>query len=143
MRNAFGTLIVSPGHLPREGRIDVLRALAGSLQADQRLDFQWLGVCLSDWLHKGGQLHEHLGVKAAPGSHKTPQAMVLEERRDRALLQLAAAIGSDVQALRVLRGDIPCPPRHASLLEEALRIGCPASRAAFCRARHRASHPRP
>jgi len=143
MRNAFGTLIVSPGHMPREERIGVLRALAGRLQGDPRLDVQWLGACLGDWLQRGGRFEEHLGIKARPGSRRTAQAIILEERQDNALLQLACAMGSDAKALSVLRGDIDCPPRHASLLEEALRIDCPASRAAFCRARQRASHPRP
>jgi len=138
-RDAFGRLIGQVESLDMPGRVDVLRRLSGTLQASQSREQRWLGYALGAWLANGGDLAERLGVRPPQGSHCTAQSIVLQARRDQVLLRLSVAMGSDAQAVRVLCGRMPCPPMHAELLREARELRCPVSRAAFERARRRAS----
>jgi hypothetical protein len=117
--------------------VDRLRRLSGALQAGNA-DAQWLGDALMGWLHHGGDLVEVLGVKSRAGSRLTAQAIVLRDMRDAALLRLSAAAGGDAKALAILCGR-PCPERILDLFQKAVALGAPKSRAAFTRARQRAS----
>lgn len=140
--DAFGRLLIDPGQLDLPGRVDALRRLSGSLQASSNRENQWLGRVLLQWLQHGGDLAEILGVRPPKGSHATAQSVVLQARRDQVLMRLATALGSDAQAIRVLRGQIPCPPAFGDLVRDAHSLECPCSRSAFARARWRASHHR-
>jgi hypothetical protein len=139
-RNAFGHLVTDPERLDMPGRVDCLRRLAGELQAARSFESRWLGRSLTTWMHRGGDLLDVLGVRPAQGSRTTAQALVERDAHDSALLRLSVAVGGDAKALRMLRGEIPCPALHAELLREAQ--GGPTSRAAFTRARRRASRHR-
>jgi hypothetical protein len=119
--------------------VDRLRRLSGALQAGNA-DAQWLGDAIMTWLHEGGDLVERLGVKARVGSKQTAQATVLRELQDDALLRLSAAAGGDARALAILFGG-QCPARFVDLFHRARALNVPTSRAAFTRARRRASHP--
>lgn len=141
-RNPFGRPLNDPASLDFRDRVDCLRRLAGGLQASASAESKWLGRCLATWLHNGGDLLGSLGVRPAPGSRTTSQAVVRQALRDNALLRLSVAVGGDAQALRILAGTMPCPASAAGALADALRLKCPQSRAAFTRARGRASRHR-
>lgn len=137
--DAFGRLIVDPDRLDLAGRVDCLRRAAGELQAGATFESRWLGRTIARWLTDGGDLEAVLGVRPPQGSKRTAQALVLAERRASALLQLAAALGGDAIALRVLRGLEACPDQHADLLAAARALGCPMTDRSIRRARTRHS----
>lgn len=139
----FGYLLVDPERLDLPGRVDVLRRLSGALQASNKREDQWLGRVLLQWLQHGGDLVERLGVRPPQGSRTTAQSIVLQARQDQVLLRLSAAMGGDARAIRVLRRQAPCPAAFDDLVHEAHGLSCPCSRAAFERARRRASRHRP
>lgn len=138
-RNAFGDLIADPDRLDRRARVDVLRRAAGAAQAARSRDLQWLGRALGEWLVglREGTLEQALGVATERGCTLTAPATVERQERDAALLRLSTLAGSDRQALRILRGEVPCPARCRALVQE---IGkAPKSAATFTQARARCS----
>jgi len=137
MRNAFGQLIGDPLALPREERIDELRRVAGRLQAANDPGSRWFGAVLLAWLHDGGDFADRLAVRPPRGSRRTHSALLRQGRQDVALLRLAAALGCDRLALRVLRGAAECPAEHALLLAEAQALRVPMGAHAISRARRR------
>lgn len=137
MKNAFGQLIVDPRSLPRAERIDELRRVAGRLQAATDHGSRWLGGVLLDWLHQGGDIADHLGVRPPRGSHRTVAAVLRQAQQDAALLRLAAAVGCDRLALRILRGKAACPDEHRHLVADALALRVPTGPHAVTRARRR------
>lgn len=141
-RDAFGRLLIDPECLDLAGRVDCLRRAAGELAASDTAELRWLAAALLRWLHNGGELADVLGLRPHRGSRTTPQALVAQEARDRALLRLSAAAGGDATSLALLRDELPCPAHCVDSLEEARRLRVPASRAAFTRARQRASRER-
>lgn len=141
-RDAFGRLLVEVEELDVAGRTDVLRRLSGSLQASTSRETAWLGRAILLWLQQGGDLAAALGVRPPRGSRRTAQSLVLQVQRDQTLLRLSNAAGGDAQAIRLLRGQVQRPPALQDLVLEAQRLRCPCSRAAFARARQRASHHR-
>lgn len=136
-RDAFGRLLIDPDRLDLAGRVDCMRRAAGELTASGTPDSQWLGRALLRWLREGGDLLDALHMRPARGSTMTPQALVAQDARDRALLRLSAAVGGDARALAVLQGKAPCPAHCVDLLEQAGAMRIPASRHAFSRARRR------
>jgi hypothetical protein len=136
-RDAFGQLLVDPGTLTLLDRVQVLRALAGRLQADHDRGARWLGATLARWLQHGGDLHQQLGVRPARGSRATAQQLIRRERCDRLLVRLAAECGTDAAAVAALNGS-PCKPVPARLVAELRALGCPKSAAGISRARRRA-----
>jgi len=140
VRNAFGTLIVSPAQLPREERIDVVREIAGRLLADRAIDARWLGAAISAWLRDGGDFDAVLGVRAPRGSHATPQRALKRDMQDAALARLVVAAGGVVAAAAALNGG-HCAERARAALDHAIAMRCPRSRTAVGRAvaRHRRS----
>lgn len=141
-RNAFGALIVDPDELPQRDRVDVMRRLAGQLQAADTCEARWLGRKVQEWLQAGGDLVEQLGLRPPRGSKATAQALIRNERRDLLLLRLSVACGGDRAALRVLSGLAPCPSSAVGIVAELRAIGAPKTDAAFSRARARASRDR-
>lgn len=138
-RNPFGALVVSPARRPRHERIDILRMLAGRLQADPHVDLQWLGERLSTWLQRGGPLDAVLGVRAEQGSRATAQARVRQAEIDGLLLQLAVAVGGDCKALAILRAEHPCPASVRLIVDRLQALQAPTSKTAISRARRRVS----
>ena len=135
-----GRLLTDPARLARLAKIDELRKLAGALQGGGKPDPRaaaWLGRALADWLHMGGDLGAHLGIRPPRGSHATVRGLLRQEERDRALLRLATLSGGDAQALKILRGARPCPPMLAALL--AALNGVARGAGAIGRARRRLS----
>lgn len=137
-RDAFGRLIVDPNALSHRARIDVLRRVAGELQAANSREARWLGQQLIGWLHDGGDLAQRLGVRPTPGSRATPQATVRIAERDARIRRLVVAVGSQARAARILQGAEPAPARAAALAAELLEMGAPRSRRAIVRACARA-----
>ena len=135
MRDLFGRIQRRPEQLTQPQRVDVLRTLAGSLQADERADMRWLGTALATWLRCGGPLDAALGVKAPQGSRTTPQALVRRDEVARLLLDLSHELGSDAKAIRALRGHAPCTGTALDMVQRLQALGAPASKAAFTRAR--------
>ncbi|MDB5884158.1 MAG: hypothetical protein JWR74_329 [Polaromonas sp.] len=138
-RNPFDGLLMSPARRPRHERIDILRQLAGRLQADRHVDVQWLGERLSTWLQRGGSLDAVLGVRAEQGSRATAQARVRQAETDGLLLQLAVAAGSDCKALAILRAECPCPASARLIVDRLQALKAPTSKTAISRARGRSS----
>lgn len=134
-RDAFNRLIVDPDELQQRDRVDVVRGLAGQLQAGDRIEARWLGRKLADWLQAGGDLADVLGLRPPKGSKTTAQRLIRAEQRDRLLLRLSLACGGDRAALRVLAGQDLCPAAAAGILAELQCLGLPKSTAAFHRAR--------
>lgn len=126
-----------PTRLDRRGRIDALRRLAGALQADAAPDRRWLGEQIGRWLREGGDLDAVLGVRPRRGCTVTPQRSIEREYRDRLLLRLAAACGSDREALAILRGDVACPPEVQEAVAELRELGAAVGHDAITRARNR------
>ena len=143
MRDAFGRLLVDPESLDLAERVDCMRRAAGALAASDTAEGQWLGRVLLRWLRDGGDLLDALRMRPARGSTLTPQAMVAQDARDRALLRLSSAVGGDARALAVLQGAAPCPAHCVDLLEQAGALRIPASRHAFSRARRRVARHQP
>ena len=134
-RNAFGRLVVEPGRMTLRERVTCLRRLAGSLQASHEADARWLGQTLTDWMTRGGDLEQRLGVKPPRGSHARPEALVRQAETARLLLRLAAVVGSDARASRVLGGVEPAPAAAVDLVDVLRERRAPTSRRAFVRAR--------
>lgn len=139
MRDAFGRLLVDPQCLGLAERVDCARRAAGELTASCTAEGRWLGRILLRWLRDGGELTDALGLRPPRGSRTTPQALVAQEARDRALLRLSAAVGGDTRAAAILRNEQPCPAHCTDALEEARELHAPESRSAFTRARRRAA----
>jgi hypothetical protein len=114
-----------------------LRRAVGRMQADESIDLRQVGAALASWLHDGGDLVALLGVRPRVGSRVTPQALVLQDRRDHLLMELSRAAGGDMQALRMMLGEVEIPLEHQQLFDDARNATCPASRVAFTRARQR------
>lgn len=142
-RNAFGHFICPPGELTLAERIELLSdAVAGlrfgSLNTYTR---HYIADALEHWLTTGADLEQALGVRPVRGSHSRPAALAQQRERDRLLLRLSVAVGSDRAALRVVQGVRSCPAKLVPLLEELKRHRLPESPAAWSRARKRvASH---
>lgn len=135
-RNAFGLLLVPPEQLPLPERVDCARRAVGELLASTSPELRWLGRGLQRWLSgDADDLAMALGLRAAPGSRLTPQAIVMREHQHAVLRQLAVALGSNTAAERVLRGLAACPPEHAALVAAVRELHCPASRRSLTRAR--------
>lgn len=83
IRDPFGRLLTDPAQLPRHELVQLLKELAGRLQAHERREERWLGSALADWLLEGGDLARLLGVAAPRGSHHTPQALARPLARHR------------------------------------------------------------
>lgn len=137
-RDAFGRLIVDPDTLTHRARIDVLRGLAGELQAATSREARWLGQQLIAWLHDGGDLAQRLGVRPTPGSTATPQAVVRAAERDAAVRRFVVEVGSQSRAARILQGIEHAPARAAALLADLVAMDAPRSRRAIVRAVQRA-----
>lgn len=133
--DGFGRLITSPAHLTLRERVDALRRVAGELLAARGVEQRWLGTVLVDWLQRGGALEEALGVKPQRGCRNRPETLVRQGETARMLVRLAVLLGSDVRAVRVLRGHEPVPPAAAELVGELRARRAPSSRQAFTRAR--------
>lgn len=136
-RDAFNRLIVDPSALSQPERVDVLRRVAGSLQASTSRDEAWVGTILVRWLNRGGDLAALFGVRPRRGSRRTAQRIVREAASDRALVRLATVAGSDRRALRMLRGQDEAPASLQPLLAEARALGAPVGDGAVSRARRR------
>jgi hypothetical protein len=134
-RDAFGRLTASPASLSLRQRVDCLRRLSGELQAAGSVEARWLGGALSDWLQRGGDLEAVLGVKPQRGSHARPEALVAQAETARLLLRLAAMVGSDTHAARIMSGAAPVPAGAVDLVAELRARRAPTSRRAFVRAR--------
>ncbi len=140
MRDAFGNLLTPPERLTRTERIDTLRGLAGRLLGDNRVDMQWLGRCLGQWLERGGGLDAVLGLRPERGSRATAQSRVRQVEIDSLLMRLSAACGGDSQARAVLKG-ARCRSDVQPIVDRLARLKAPKSKAAFTRARERSSRP--
>lgn len=134
--DAFGRLLVDPCQLEQAERIACLRRDAGRLLASPNAGYRLIGRGVLSWLD-GMPAEDAFGVRPPRGSRSTVKALARRLERDHALLALAAAVGCDRLALRLLRAEVPCPPEHGDLLAEAQRLGCPSSRNAVTRARER------
>lgn len=133
MRNLFGALLCSPEHLSRRDRVKALREVSGRLLADSDHGARWLGRVLGQWLRDGGDLPKLLGVRPERGSHRTVQALMRQEHRDRLLVRLSVRAGGDRQALRLLAD----PACQDEIVLQIRALGAPAHPAAFTRARQR------
>lgn len=136
-RDGFGRLVVDPATLSRDERLAELRRCAGRLAADPDRGIQWLASGLLAWSVHGVDPADALGLRPPRGSTRTVASAARLRARDAALLRLAAALGGDRRALRVLRGDEACPAVHQRLLDDALRLAVPTSPNAISRARRR------
>lgn len=139
-RDAFGRLLVDPDDLPQRDRVDVLRRLAGGLQASANRESAWLGRKLSEWLHDGigVDLVDALGLRPPKGSKATAQALVRTAQCDVLLLRLSTSCGGDRAAIRAIRGD-GCTPEAAEIVAQLRALKAPKTAAAFSRARARVS----
>jgi hypothetical protein len=117
-RDYVGRLLMDPARLSRLERFDLLRQMAGAMQVSNRRETAWLGRALGDWLHYGGDLAKHLDLHSARGSHLTLPNLLRQEEQDRALIRLSVLVGGDTRALKILRGELPCPPLAAALVAE-------------------------
>lgn len=133
--DAFGRLLVDPDELDQAGRVDVVRSLAGQLQASPAVEMRWLGRVIVKWLQEGEDLVALLGLRPARGSRATAQRQQQLEPICRLLLRLSVACNGDRAASRVLRGQQACPAGAASLVAELNALKAPKSPAAFTRAR--------
>ncbi|KQP20555.1 hypothetical protein [Pseudorhodoferax sp. Leaf267] len=136
-RNPFLDLVADPDRLSHRERVDVVRRLAGRLQAAADRETVWFGRRLTAWLSgpADGDLTAALGLRPPPGSHLTAPAILSQEKRDIALLELSIAAGSYRAALRLLKsGEVS--PEWADLANDP-----PRSAAAFTRALKRVSPP--
>lgn len=136
-RNAFGALLADPETLTRDERLAELRRVAGRLAADPDRGVRWLAAGLLAWTTRGVRLDEALGLLRPRGSRRSVTGLARQAARDEALLRLAAAVGCDRRALRVLRGAEPCPDAHRPLLAAARAAGVPTGANSVMRARHR------
>ena len=141
IRNAFGTYLVRPAELTREERLGLVIGAVPGLRFGSLSDYvsRWLADSLEAWLRDGGDLEVHLGVRPPRGSRRTAPAAYATLTRDRLLLRLSVAVGSDVEAMRVLQGERDCPKRARAVLNELSSLKAPGSTAAFTRARRRIS----
>lgn len=140
-RDAFGRLTCDPSRLDLAGKVEAVEAALGAMRASRQREVAWLGECVSRWLAGAEPTIEHaLGLRPAPGSRKTAQAVALAKRQARALLALAAAAGSDARALQIARGAVACPRGLEHLVDEARALRCPMSANAISRARASSRH---
>jgi len=136
-RDAFGRLVVDPSVLSHGDRVDVLRRLAGSLQAADDRETRWLGASIGQWLRDGGDLARALGLRPRRGSHRSAQYILATEHRDRLLVRLVSAVGQS-RAARILSGAEPAPAAVVVLVEELQALRAPTSRRAIVDAVRRA-----
>lgn len=134
-RDAFGRLLSEPQDLPRVARIELLRGVAGRLQADADAAVRWLGVQLLVWLHNGGRFDEALEIRPKPGCRSTAARLIQQRRVHGAMLRLSIQVGTDARASRILRGQESCPDCAQSLVDELRALHAPTSTRAFARAR--------
>jgi hypothetical protein len=135
-RSAFGELLVDPSALSRAEQIDVVRRLAGSLQASSDREMRWLGRLLSRRTTEGGDLEVALGLRGERGQ-RAAESLTHQARCDSALLRLSALVGTDARGVRILKGLEAAPIEAADTLAELRELRAPVSRAAFARARIR------
>jgi hypothetical protein len=73
-----------PVHLTREGRVRLVAQVAKALLAGKKPPVEaalFVGGALLKWLQEGGNLErDYLAVRAPRGSHRTPQALISDER---------------------------------------------------------------
>jgi hypothetical protein len=139
-RDFAGRLVTDPARLSRTERLDVLQRLAGALQTSPKLEQQWLGRALGEWIDLGGDFARHLDLHPRRGSRMTITNMVQQEAQDRRLVKFAGMFNTDCRALEILRGERKCPPLAAELLHQLK--GAPCSAGAIKRARTRLSRHR-
>lgn len=135
--NPFGRLLVPMKELTPAERILQLRRAAGALLADSDAASRWLGVGLLQWLDSGRALDVVLGLRPARGSKRSVAGLARQTRRDHTLLRFALAVGSDLHALEILRGERECLPEIEWLLDRANALGVPRGPHAITRARRR------
>jgi hypothetical protein len=103
---------------------------------------RFLGTALLTWLVGGADLEQALGVRPPRGSKRRPAAIVAQRDLDRQVTAFAARVGSDREAVALLRGERACPPDLQVQLDELRAQRAPTSHAAISRARRRVSHHR-
>jgi hypothetical protein len=142
-RSAFGSFIVPPERLTQGERVELLEDITRDLGYGRITPYaaDWLRSAFAAYLENGGDLAGYLGLRPVRGSRLTPTRICAMRERDRALLRLSVAVGSDAQALRVLAGQATCPRRALPLLAD-LAGYTPRSPASFTRARQRLSRDR-
>jgi hypothetical protein len=134
-RDGRNRLVTRPEYLEREQRIAVLRGVAGRLDADPDVGVTWFAECLLTWLRRGGDFAATLEIQPVRGSRRTVAAIIRQEQVDEMLRKLSVAVGSDVRASAILRGQRPCPSRVRDLVADLLALRAPSSPRAFSRAR--------
>lgn len=138
----------SPGALlalSRDERVELLGQAARALvdgRAPAPAVARFLGAALLVWLVDGAELEQALGVRPPRGSKRRPAAIVAQRDLDRQVTAFAARVGSDREAVALLRGERACPPDLQVQLDELRAQGAPTSPAAMSRARRRVSHHR-
>jgi hypothetical protein len=140
-RNAFGSFIVPPAELTLAERCELLADAVPALRFGQLNSYTatYLASALETWLTTGADLEQALGVRPPQGSHNGAARITQQRERDRSMLRLSVALGSDREALRVVRGERPCPSKLLPMLEQLRKYRMPASAAAWTRARQRVS----
>jgi hypothetical protein len=131
--NPFRDLVRDPDSMEYRERVDVVRRLAGRLQADGDRETAWFARRITEWLSgpSDGDLTAVLGLRPPAGNHHTPPAILAQEKRDIAMLELSIEAGGFRAALRVVQSGA-LPPQWSELAEDP-----PKSVASFTRARKR------
>jgi hypothetical protein len=137
-RDAFGRLIVDPSRLTQRELIDSARRVSGTLLASTDCEMRRFGAGLGEWLRTGGDLAAVLGLRPPRGSHRTASRVLATEHRDRLLMRLVIAVGSQARARRILAGDEAAPAAVAALAAELKALRAPTSRRAIVDAVRRA-----
>ena len=137
-RDAFGRpLPVDPAKLPHGARVDEARRLAGRWLASSDPSERGFGAGLGQWLRAGGDMAAVLGLRPPHGSHSTAQRILAIEHRDRLIVRLVVAVGSQARAARILSGAEAAPAAVADLVAELHELGAPCSRRAIVEAARR------
>lgn len=134
-RAGLNRLQIRPEYLEREQRIAVIRDVAGRLLHDDDVGVRWAGESLLTWLQRGGDFAAALGIQPVRGSRRTVRAIIQREQTDHLLRRLSVAVGSDVRASAILRGQRPCPNAVRDLVADLEALRAPRSARAFSRAR--------
>lgn len=133
--NPFQDLVRDPDKMDHRELVDLVRRLAGRWQAAEDRETVWFGRRLTAWLSgpADGDLTAALGLRPPTGSHLTAPAILSQEKRDIAMLELSLAAGGYRAALRLLKSGA-LSPEWAELAKNP-----PKSAAAFTRALKRVS----
>jgi hypothetical protein len=138
VRDAFGRLLCDPMLLTHRERVDIARQLSGRLLASADRGERGFGAGLGQWLRAGGDMAAVLGLRPPRGSHRSAQRILAIEHRDRLVVRLVVAVGSQARAARILSGAEAAPAAVVPMVQELQALRAPCSRRAIVDAVRRA-----